>query len=211
MYSSGFVPLPEEAIGPGAEWDSLGHMDAMGVKAQLAARYKLVALDGNVAKLELAMRGRAEPQKAQLPNAPVEVDLTPVAEGQVIKVFWRGKPIFVNHRTPKEIKEAEDVNLSSLPDPQPDSARVKKGHANFQVLIGICTHLGCIPLAHAGPYNGYFCPCHGSVYDTSGRIRSGPAPLNLTLPPYEFLSDTRIRIGLRQATILKALPRRLLR
>lgn len=128
-------------------------------------------------------------------GAPVEVDLTPIAEGQVIKVFWRGKPIFINHRTPKEIKEAEDVNLRSLPDPQPDSERVKKGHANFQVLIGICTHLGCIPIAHSGPYNGYFCPCHGSVYDTSGRIRSGPAPTNLALPPYEFVSDTRIRIG----------------
>lgn len=128
-------------------------------------------------------------------GAPVEVDLTPIEEGQVIKVFWRGKPIFVNHRTAKEIKEAEDVNLASLPDPQPDSARVKPGHANFQVLIGICTHLGCIPLAHAGAYNGYFCPCHGSVYDTSGRIRSGPAPLNLALPPYEFVSDTKVRIG----------------
>ena len=128
-------------------------------------------------------------------GAPIEVDLTPVAEGQIIKVFWRGKPIFVNHRTKKEIEEAVDVNLASLPDPQPDSARVKPGHANFQVLIGICTHLGCIPLTHSGPYNGYFCPCHGSVYDTSGRIRSGPAPTNLALPPYEFLGDTKIKIG----------------
>jgi len=128
-------------------------------------------------------------------GAPIEVDLGPVAEGQVIKVFWRGKPIFINHRTPKQIKEAQDVNLASLPDPQPDSARVKEGHAQFQVLIAICTHLGCIPLADSGPFDGYFCPCHGSVYDTSGRIRSGPAPLNLALPPYEFVSDTRIRIG----------------
>jgi ubiquinol-cytochrome c reductase iron-sulfur subunit len=128
-------------------------------------------------------------------GAPIEVDLTPVAEGQVIKVFWRGKPIFINHRTKKQIEEAVNVNLASLPDPQPDSARVKEGHANFQVLIGICTHLGCIPLAHAGPYDGYFCPCHGSVYDTSGRIRSGPAPSNLALPPYQFISDTKIRIG----------------
>jgi ubiquinol-cytochrome c reductase iron-sulfur subunit len=128
-------------------------------------------------------------------GAPIEVDLTPIAEGQVIKVFWRGKPIFVNHRTEKQIKEAQDVNLSSLPDPQPDSARVKEGHANFQVLIGICTHLGCIPLAHSGQYDGYFCPCHGSVYDTSGRIRQGPAPTNLALPPYQFVSDTKIRIG----------------
>ena len=128
-------------------------------------------------------------------GAPIEVDLGPIAEGQVIKVFWRGKPIFINHRTKKQIEEAQKVNLASLPDPQPDSARVKKGHDQWQVLIGICTHLGCIPLADQGPYDGYFCPCHGSVYDTSGRIRQGPAPLNLALPPYEFVSDTRIRIG----------------
>jgi ubiquinol-cytochrome c reductase iron-sulfur subunit len=128
-------------------------------------------------------------------GAPVEVDISQIAEGQVIKVFWRGKPIFINHRTKKEIEEAESVNLASLPDPQPDSARVKPGKPQWQVLIGICTHLGCIPLAHQGPYNGYFCPCHGSVYDTSGRIRSGPAPLNLALPPYEFVSDTKVRIG----------------
>ena len=128
-------------------------------------------------------------------GAPIEVDLGPVAEGQVIKVFWRGKPIFINHRTKKQIEEARSVNLASLPDPQPDSERVKPKHPEWQVLIGICTHLGCIPIAHQGPYNGYFCPCHGSVYDTSGRIRSGPAPTNLALPPYEFVSDTRIRIG----------------
>jgi ubiquinol-cytochrome c reductase iron-sulfur subunit len=128
-------------------------------------------------------------------GAPIEVDLTPVTEGQVIKVFWRGKPIFINHRTKKEIDEARSVNLASLPDPQPDSARVKAGKDQWQVLIGICTHLGCIPLAHQGDYNGYFCPCHGSQYDTSGRIRQGPAPANLPLPPYEFLTDTKIRIG----------------
>jgi ubiquinol-cytochrome c reductase iron-sulfur subunit len=128
-------------------------------------------------------------------GAPIEVDLSPIADGQVIKVFWRGKPIYVNHRTKKQIEEAENVDVAKLPDPQPDSARVKPGHAQWQVLIGICTHLGCIPIAHQGPYDGYFCPCHGSVYDTSGRIRQGPAPLNLALPPYEFLSDTKIRIG----------------
>jgi ubiquinol-cytochrome c reductase iron-sulfur subunit len=128
-------------------------------------------------------------------GAPIEVDLAPIAEGQVIKVFWRGKPIFINHRTKKEIDEARAVPLSQLPDPQTDQQRVKEGHDQFQVLIGICTHLGCIPLAHQGEYHGYFCPCHGSVYDTSGRIRSGPAPLNLALPPYEFVSDNKIRIG----------------
>jgi ubiquinol-cytochrome c reductase iron-sulfur subunit len=128
-------------------------------------------------------------------GAPIEVDLAPIAEGQVIKVFWRGKPIFISHRTKKEIEEARNVNLASLPDPEPDQKRVKEGHDQWQVLIGICTHLGCIPLAHQGQYQGYFCPCHGSVYDTSGRIRSGPAPLNLALPPYEFVSDNKIKIG----------------
>jgi ubiquinol-cytochrome c reductase iron-sulfur subunit len=128
-------------------------------------------------------------------GAPVEVDIAPIAEGQIIKVFWRGKPIFISHRSKKEIEEAESVNLASLPDPQPDSARVKPGKAQWQVLIGICTHLGCIPLAHQGDFDGYFCPCHGSQYDSSGRIRRGPAPLNLAVPPYEFLTDTKIRIG----------------
>ncbi len=128
-------------------------------------------------------------------GAPIEVDLAPIAEGQVIKVFWRSKPIFVSHRTAKEIKEAEDVDLKSLPDPQPDSARVKEGHTQWLILIAICTHLGCIPLAHQGDYDGFFCPCHGSQYDTSGRIRRGPAPSNLVVPPYTFVSDTKIRIG----------------
>jgi len=128
-------------------------------------------------------------------GAPVEVDLAPVAEGQVIKVFWRSKPIFIGHRSKKEIEEARKVDVKTLPDPQPDSARVKAGHDQWLVLIGICTHLGCIPLAHQGQYDGFFCPCHGSVYDTSGRIRGGPAPANLTVPPYEFVSDTKIRIG----------------
>lgn len=128
-------------------------------------------------------------------GAPIEVDLSPIAEGQVIKVFWRGKPIFVSHRTKKEIEEARSVNVTSLPDPQPDQARVKEGHDQWLILIGICTHLGCIPLAHQGNYDGFFCPCHGSQYDTSGRIRQGPAPANLPLPPYEFVSDSKIKIG----------------
>jgi ubiquinol-cytochrome c reductase iron-sulfur subunit len=128
-------------------------------------------------------------------GAPIEVDLTPIPEGQAIKVFWRGKPIYISHRTKKEIEEAQKVNVASMPDPQPDSARVKEGHDQWLVVIGICTHLGCIPIAHQGEYDGFFCPCHGSVYDTSGRIRSGPAPANLPLPPYAFVSDTKIRIG----------------
>jgi ubiquinol-cytochrome c reductase iron-sulfur subunit len=128
-------------------------------------------------------------------GAPVEVDLGPIAEGQIVKVFWRSKPIFIFHRSKKEIDEARNVDVANLPDPQPDNARVKPGKDQWLVLIGICTHLGCIPLSNAGEYHAWFCPCHGSVYDTSGRIRKGPAPLNLALPPYEFLSDTKIRIG----------------
>jgi len=128
-------------------------------------------------------------------GAPIDVDLAPIAEGQAIKVFWRGKPIYISHRTKKEITEAQTVNVASLPDPQPDSARVKEGHDQWLVVIGICTHLGCIPIAHQGNYDGFFCPCHGSQYDTSGRIRQGPAPLNLAIPPYLFLSDSKIRIG----------------
>jgi ubiquinol-cytochrome c reductase iron-sulfur subunit len=128
-------------------------------------------------------------------GAPIEVDLTPIAEGQIIKVFWRGKPIYISHRNKKEIDEARSVDWHTLPDPEADDARVKPGKDQWLVIIGICTHLGCIPLAHQGDYDGWFCPCHGSQYDTSGRIRRGPAPANLPLPPYAFLSDTKIQIG----------------
>ena len=125
----------------------------------------------------------------------IEVDLTPIAEGQIIKVFWRGNPIYISHRTKKEIEEARSVPLGGLPDPQADTDRVKSGHDQWLVVVGICTHLGCIPLAHQGDYGGWFCPCHGSQYDTSGRIRRGPAPANLPVPPYAFLSDSKIQIG----------------
>jgi ubiquinol-cytochrome c reductase iron-sulfur subunit len=128
-------------------------------------------------------------------GAPIEVDLTPIAEGQDIKVFWRGKPIYISHRTKKQIDEARKVPVASLPDPQSDEQRVKPGHDQWLVVVGICTHLGCIPIAHEGAYDGFFCPCHGSVYDTSGRIRQGPAPTNLPVPPYTFVSDTKIQIG----------------
>ena len=128
-------------------------------------------------------------------GAPIEVDLSPVAEGQDIKVFWRGKPIYIMNRTKKQIEEARSVAVDSLRDPQSDQARVKEGHDNWLVVIGICTHLGCIPIAHEGNYDGFFCPCHGSQYDSSGRIRQGPAPLNLPVPPYQFVSDSKIQIG----------------
>ena len=133
-------------------------------------------------------------------GAPIEVDLAPIASGQDIKVFWRGKPIYIMNRTKKQVDEARSVPVASLPDPQTDQARVKEGHDQWLVVIGICTHLGCIPLGNKptdprGDWGGWFCPCHGSQYDTSGRVRHGPAPLNLFLPPYAFETDTKIKLG----------------
>ena len=131
-------------------------------------------------------------------SAEVEVNLKSVVVGQAITVMWRGKPIFIRHRSPEEIKAAENVNLEDLPDPQNDRMRVQK--PQWLVVVGVCTHLGCVPTGqkptdNRGAFGGWFCPCHGSVYDTSGRIRQGPAPSNLAVPPYTFLNDTAIRIG----------------
>ena len=128
-------------------------------------------------------------------GAPVEFDLTPVAEGQIVKLFWRGKLIFVRHRTKTEIKSAVETDVASLRDPEADAVRVKAGKSQWLVVYGNCTHLGCVPLGNVGAFNGWVCPCHGSVFDTSGRIRQGPAPTNLPVPPYEFVSDQKIRIG----------------
>jgi len=140
------------------------------------------------------------PSKDVLAVASVEVDLTPIALGSAITVLWRSKPIFVRHRTPEEIKAAEIVPLSELIDPATDASRVKPGHSQWLVVIGVCTHLGCVPLGNKptdprGDWGGWFCPCHGSQYDTSGRVRHGPAPLNLFLLPYAFETDTKIKLG----------------
>ena len=123
----------------------------------------------------------------------IEVDLSPVPVGQQITLNWRGKPVFVRHRTEADIEEARAVPLEELRDPQTDEDRVIK--PEWLVMIGICTHLGCVPLADQGEFDGWFCPCHGSHYDSSGRIRKGPAPLNLPIPGYEFVDDTTIRVG----------------
>jgi ubiquinol-cytochrome c reductase iron-sulfur subunit len=135
------------------------------------------------------------PSADVLAMSSVEVDISQVAPGQEITVKWQGKPVFIRHRTAAEIEEARKVNLSDLRDPQNDADRVQAGKEQWLVTIGVCTHLGCVPMAHQGEFNGWFCPCHGSHYDTSGRIRKGPAPLNLAVPEYAFLSDTRIKIG----------------
>jgi ubiquinol-cytochrome c reductase iron-sulfur subunit len=138
------------------------------------------------------------PAKDTLAMATVEVDLAGIPEGDSKTVMWRGKPVFIRHRTKAEIDEAAAVDVQTLTDKQTDAERVKK--PEWLVTVGVCTHLGCIPGGQKttddrGEYGGYFCPCHGSAYDTSGRIRKGPAPKNLEVPAYEFLSDTKIKIG----------------
>ncbi len=138
------------------------------------------------------------PAADTLAASTTEVDLGPIEVGQSVTVIWQGKPVFIRHRTSAEIKEAESVDLAALPDPEADAKRVQK--PQWLVVIGICTHLGCIPKGQRtgerrGDFGGWFCPCHGSHYDTSGRIRKGPAPRNLPVPGYAFLSDTVVRIG----------------
>jgi ubiquinol-cytochrome c reductase iron-sulfur subunit len=136
------------------------------------------------------------PSSDVLALSSIKFDLAPVQEGQQAVVSWRGKPVFVRHRTAKEIAEAENINVSTLRDPQTDDARLQTFNGQLQkqwlILVGICTHLGCIPLKTE---DGYLCPCHGSHYDTSGRILAGPAPLNLEVPTYKFLSATQVQIG----------------
>src|SRR5690606_22768345 len=135
----------------------------------------------------------------------IEVDVGQIEEGQSITVSWRGNPVFIRHRTATEIEQARSVSLEDLPDqlarndnlPEgtPASDENRAPNEAFLIMVGVCTHLGCVPLGNAGDFNGWFCPCHGSHYDTSGRIRRGPAPRNLDVPQYEFVSDQRVKIG----------------
>ncbi|MGF1624390.1 MAG: ubiquinol-cytochrome c reductase iron-sulfur subunit [Alphaproteobacteria bacterium] len=133
-------------------------------------------------------------------GAPVDVDLAPLEEGQAITVVWRGEPMFVRYRTAAEIEAAREVPMDDLIDPETDAARVKDGHDQYLVVKGVCTHLGCVPLGQKsgderGDFGGWYCPCHGSHYDTSGRIRKGPAPTNLPVPPYMFADEQTVVIG----------------
>ena len=138
--------------------------------------------------------------KDVLALATVEVDVSKIQPGQGIKTVWRKQPVFIRNLTPKEIQEANAVPMSDLRDPQTLAQRTKPGKANWLITLGVCTHLGCVPLGigegeNRGPYGGYFCPCHGSAYDTAARIRSGPAPTNLAVPEYAFTSPTTVKIG----------------
>ncbi len=140
------------------------------------------------------------PSADVLALAQIDVDISSIVPGQAIKVSWRGKPVFVRNLTPKEIAEANAVNIATLRDPQTLAQRTKPGNSNWLITLGVCTHLGCVPLGagegeNKGPFGGYFCPCHGSVYDTAARIRQGPAPKNLEVPLYAFKSPTQVTIG----------------
>ena len=126
----------------------------------------------------------------------IEVDLSPIQVGQIIKVTWRGVPVFIRHRTAEDVADARSANINELIDPEEDEKRVKEGYEQWLVVVGVCTHLGCIPIFNTGTYkDGWFCPCHGSQYDSSGRVRRGPAPKSLAVPPSTFLNDTNIKIG----------------
>ncbi|UPY35276.1 ubiquinol-cytochrome c reductase iron-sulfur subunit [Sediminicoccus sp. KRV36] len=142
--------------------------------------------------------GSLAPSRDVLAMASTEVDISPIAVGQSVTVMWRGKPVFVRHRTAEELTAARATPMSELKDPATDQSRVQRDP--WLVVVGVCTHLGCVPLGQKstdakGDYNGWFCPCHGSHYDTSARIRKGPAPANLLVPDYTFTSDRAIRIG----------------
>ncbi len=150
--------------------------------------------------IALPLINQMNPSADVLALASIEVDLSSIAEGQAIKTSWRKQPIFIRNLTAAEIADANKADVGSMRDPQSLADRTKAGKSNWLVTLGVCTHLGCVPLGAAtgesrGDFGGYFCPCHGSHYDTAGRIRKGPAPTNLVVPEYSFSTDTVIQIG----------------
>ncbi|WP_038035071.1 ubiquinol-cytochrome c reductase iron-sulfur subunit [Thermopetrobacter sp. TC1] len=184
--------------------------------ADLTRRDFLYVATGTVGAVGTALAlwpfiDQMNPDASVIALASTEFDLAPLEEGQGVTIKWRGKPVFVRHRTKKEIEEAKNTPLAELKDPiarnanlppdapATDENRVKdatgKVNEKYLIQIGICTHLGCVPQGEAGEYHGWFCNCHGSVYDTAGRIRKGPAPRNLDIPPYKYITDTKIVIG----------------
>lgn len=148
-----------------------------------------------VAAVVWPLINQMNPDASTLALASIEFGLDGIEEGQSVTIMWRGIPVFVRYRTAREIEEARAVPMSDLKDPATDESRTKEGHEQWLVMIANCTHLGCIPIGESGEFDGWACPCHGSQFDTAGRIRKGPAPTNLIIPPYEFVSDTLIKIG----------------
>ncbi|KAM5518927.1 cytochrome b-c1 complex subunit Rieske [Fusarium oxysporum f. sp. phaseoli] len=174
---------------------ALGAVSAAGAKSTVQACWhdvrdgQLMVTDDGMTEFLVNMSASAD----VLAMAKVEVDLSSIPEGKNVIIKWRGKPVFIRHRTQDEIDQANKVNISALRDPEEDSARVK--NPEWLIMLGVCTHLGCVPIGEAGDYGGWFCPCHGSHYDISGRIRKGPAPLNLEIPEYDFPEDGKLVVG----------------
>lgn len=151
---------------------------------------------GGIAAVAWPLIDQLNPAADTLAVASIEFDLSKVQAGQQVEIIWRKQPVFVRNRTPAEIARARhDDNASDMKDPEPDAHRVKAGHEQWLIVLASCTHLGCVPTFGGGDYGGWLCPCHGSQYDTSARIRKGPAPKNLVVPDYAFLSDTKVKIG----------------
>jgi ubiquinol-cytochrome c reductase iron-sulfur subunit len=175
--------------------DPVGPQDGPETKRDFIHILAGVAALGAVGGLAWPLIDQMNPAGDTLALASIEVDYSKVVLGQQIVVKWRGGPVFIRHRTPKEIAEAVADDYADLRDPATDESRHKPGMAEWLIVIGICTHLGCVPTFGQGEYGGWLCPCHGSVYDTSGRIRKGPAPKNLYLPDYAFLSGSKVKIG----------------
>lgn len=178
---------------PGTEGDGVRRRDFINIAAISAAGV------GGIATL-VPLVSQMWPSADVLAESSTDVDLTGIMPGQAIKAVFRKQPLFIHNLTPKEIAEADAVPLSELRDPQTLEERTKEGHTNWLIMIGVCTHLGCIPLGVGegepkGEFDGYFCPCHGSQYDSAGRIRKGPAPKNLVVPDYKFTSDTTVTVG----------------
>lgn len=190
----------EDTIPPG-ENPAPYHDDSMDPRRRDFINIAAVAWVGvGGATVLLPLINQMNPSADVLAQSTTEVDLSAIQPGQAIKTIWRKQPLFVRNLTPKEIAEADAVPVSSLRDPQTLEERTKAGKTNWLITLGVCTHLGCVPLGagegeNKGPFGGYFCPCHGSAYDTAGRIRSGPAPLNLHVPDYTFTSDTLVTVG----------------
>ena len=180
------APYHEEGFDPGRrDWINIAAVGWIGVGAGVVV---------------LPLINQMSPSADVLAESTTEVDLSKIQPGQAVKTKFRGQPLFVRNLTPKEVAEAEAVPVSELRDPQTLAQRTKPGHSNWLITLGVCTHLGCVPLGagegeNRGPFGGYFCPCHGSAYDTAGRIRAGPAPLNLQVPDYKFTSPTMVEIG----------------
>ena len=148
----------------------------------------------------LPLISQMAPSADVLAESSTEIDIAAIKPGQAIKAVFRKQPVFVRNLTPHEVAEADKVDISSLRDPQTLAERTKAGKENWLITMGVCTHLGCVPLGAGegevkGEFGGYFCPCHGSSYDTAARIRKGPAPKNLQVPEYAFNSDTVVKIG----------------